>query len=51
MPGDPNDVLKSQGREWSPFGGVKMAFAGLDAAFRGMNIDDDRPDCLIIDDP
>lgn len=28
-----------------------MAFAGLDAAFRGMNIDDDRPDCLIIDDP
>ena len=51
VPGDANDFLKSQGREWSPFGGVKMAFAGLDAAFRGMNIDDDRPDCLIIDDP
>lgn len=51
VPGDANDYLKSKGREWSPYGGVKMAFAGLDAAFRGMNIDDDRPDCLIIDDP
>lgn len=51
VPGNANDYLRSLGREWSPFGGVKMAFAGLDAAFRGMNIDDDRPDCLIIDDP
>ena len=51
VPGDANDYLKSQGREWSPYGGVKMTFAGLDAAFRGMNIDDDRPDFLIIDDP
>jgi hypothetical protein len=51
VPGNANDFLKSLGREWSAFGGVKMAFAGLDAAFRGMNIDDDRPDCLIIDDP
>lgn len=51
VPGNANDFLKSQGRKWSPYGGVKMAFAGLDAAFRGMNIDDDRPDCLIIDDP
>jgi hypothetical protein len=51
VPGDANDFLKSLGKEWSPFGGVKMAFAGLDAAFRGLNIDDDRPDCLIIDDP
>jgi hypothetical protein len=51
VPGNANDFLKSLDREWSPFGGVKMAFAGLDAAFRGMNIDDDRPDCLIIDDP
>lgn len=51
VPGNANEYMKSQGREWSPFGGVKMAFAGLDAAFRGMNIDDDRPDCLIIDDP
>lgn len=51
VPGDANDYLKSLGFEWSPFGGVKMTFAGLDAAFRGMNIDDDRPDYLIIDDP
>lgn len=51
VPGNANEYLRSQGREWSPYGGVKMAFAGLDAAFRGMNIDDDRPDCLIIDDP
>lgn len=51
VPGDANDYLKSLGREWSPYGGVKMTFAGLDAAFRGLNIDDDRPDFLIIDDP
>jgi len=51
VPGTANDYLKSLGKEWSPFGGVKMTFAGLDAAFRGMNIDDDRPDFLIIDDP
>jgi len=35
----------------SPFGGVKMAYSGLDSAFRGMNIDGDRPDLIIIDDP
>jgi hypothetical protein len=51
VPGDANDYLKSLDREWSPYGGVKMTFAGLDAAFRGMNIDDDRPDFIIIDDP
>lgn len=51
VPGDANEYLKSLGREWSPYGGVKMTFCGLDAAFRGMNIDDDRPDYLIIDDP
>lgn len=51
VPGDANDFLKSMRRPWSAFGGVKMTFAGLDAAFRGMNIDDDRPDFLIIDDP
>lgn len=51
IPGDANDYLKSMGLEWSPFGGVKMTFCGLDAAFRGLNIDDDRPDFLIIDDP
>jgi hypothetical protein len=51
VPGDANDYLKSMGVEWSPFSGVKMTFCGLDAAFRGLNIDDDRPDFLIIDDP
>lgn len=51
VPGDANDYLQSLGRAWSPYGGVKMTFAGLDAAFRGLNIDDDRPDFLIIDDP
>ena len=35
----------------SPYGGVKMAFYGFDAAFRGLNIDGDRPDYLNIDDP
>lgn len=35
----------------SPFGGVKMAYFGLDAAFRGVNIDGDRPDFVLIDDP
>lgn len=37
--------------EGSPYGGVKMAYSGLDAAFRGMNIDGDRPDLVIVDDP
>ena len=35
----------------SPYGGVKMAYFGLDAAFRGINIDGDRPDFILIDDP
>jgi hypothetical protein len=35
----------------SPYGGVKMAYSGLDSAFRGMNIDGDRPDLVLIDDP
>lgn len=35
----------------SPYGGVKMAYSGLDSAFRGLNIDGDRPNLLIIDDP
>ncbi len=51
VPGNANDYLKSKGREWSPYGGVKMAYAGLDAAFRGLNIDDDRPDFVVLDDP
>ena len=51
VPGSANEYMRSQGWEWSPFGGVKMAFAGLDSAFRGMNIDDERPDFLVLDDP
>lgn len=35
----------------SPYGGVKMTYYGLDAAFRGANIDGDRPDFILIDDP
>lgn len=35
----------------SPYGGMKMAYFGLDAAFRGCNINGDRPDFVIIDDP
>lgn len=35
----------------SPYGGVKMAYYGLDSAFRGVNIDSDRPDFILIDDP
>lgn len=35
----------------SPYGGVKMAYYGLDSAFRGINIDGDRPDFVLVDDP
>ncbi len=35
----------------SPYGGVKLSYFGLDAAFRGVNIDGDRPDFVVIDDP
>lgn len=35
----------------SPYGGIKMAYYGLDAAFRGVNIEADRPDFVLIDDP
>lgn len=51
VPGYANDYLKSLGAEWSPYAGYKMTYAGLDAAFRGLNIDDDRPTFLSIDDP
>lgn len=37
--------------EGSKYGGVKMTYYGLDAAFRGANIDGDRPDFVLIDDP
>jgi len=51
VPGNANEYLRHLGAEWSPYGGVKMTFVGFDAAFRGLNIDDDRPDYLAIDDP
>lgn len=35
----------------SAYGGVKMAYYGLDAALRGVNIDGHRPDFVLIDDP
>lgn len=35
----------------SSYGGCKLAYAGLDAAFRGCNIDGDRPDFVLVDDP
>lgn len=46
-----NDYLRLPDVPGSPYGGVKMAFYGLDAAFRGINIDGDRPDFILIDDP
>ena len=33
------------------YGGFKMSYYGLDAAFRGVNIDADRPDFILVDDP
>jgi hypothetical protein len=35
----------------SIYGGVKMAYYGLDAAFRGINRDGMRPDFVVVDDP
>lgn len=35
----------------SPYGGYKLSYAGLDAAFRGCNIDGQRPTFVLIDDP
>lgn len=45
------DYLRLADVPGSPYGGVKMAYYGLDAAFRGANIDGDRPDFILIDDP
>ena len=35
----------------SPYGGVKLAYVGLDGAVRGLNVRGDRPDLGLIDDP
>ena len=46
-----NDYLRFADVEGSIYGGVKLTYFGLDAAIRGINIDGDRPDFLLIDDP
>lgn len=46
-----SDYIRLPDVPGSPYGGVKMAYFGLDAAFRGVNIDGDRPDFILIDDP
>lgn len=46
-----NDYVRFPDAPGSPFGGIKMAYFGLDSAFRGVNIDGDRPDFVLIDDP
>jgi len=35
----------------SPYGGVSLAYFGLDAAIRGLIINGNRPDFVLIDDP
>ena len=37
--------------EGSPYGGVSLAYFGLDAAIRGLIINGTRPDFVLIDDP
>ncbi len=46
-----NDYFSLPHVPGSIYGGVKMAFFGLDVAFRGKNIEGDRPDIIIVDDP
>ncbi len=46
-----NDYLSLPHTPGSPYGGVKMSYYGLDSAFRGVNIEGDRPDFVLIDDP
>jgi len=46
-----SDYFRLPDVEGSPFGGVKMAYFGLDSAFRGFNIDGDRVDYVLLDDP
>lgn len=46
-----NDYLSFPYVPGSPYGGVKYTYFGLDSAIRGINIDGDRPDFVVIDDP
>lgn len=51
VPWNANDYLQSLGESQPGYGGIKMAYYGLDAAFRGVNIESCRPDFVLIDDP
>jgi hypothetical protein len=46
-----NDYISLAHVPGSIYGGVKMTYFGLDSAFRGCNIDGDRPGFVLIDDP
>lgn len=46
-----SDYIRFPDVAGSKYSGVKMAYFGLDSAFRGVNIDGDRPDFVLIDDP
>lgn len=46
-----NDYLSLPYVADSIYGGVKFTYFGLDSAIRGINIEGDRPDFVIVDDP
>ena len=46
-----SDYFRMPDVEGSEYGGVKMAYFGLDSAFRGFNIGGDRVDFVLLDDP
>lgn len=46
-----NDYLSLPYVDGSPYGGIKITYFGLDSAFRGVNIDGDRPDYVLVEDP
>ena len=46
-----NDYIQLPATPGSTYGGAKLSFFGLDSAFRGTNIDGDRPDFVLVDDP
>lgn len=49
LPFVPEHVRLAKG--FADYGGVKFSYFGLDAAFRGKNIQGDRPDFIVVDDP
>jgi len=46
-----SDYCRLPDVDGSPYGGIKMAYFGLDSAFRGFNIGGDRVDFVLVDDP